>query len=59
MHWFTWLRTSSFRINTLALILMLITPILLYQAAQAGSTNLIWLLIGILALANLIILWMD
>lgn len=59
MRWIYWLRASSFRIFTLAFFLMVIPPVLLVPAAQAGSIELTWLLIGVIACANLIVLWMD
>lgn len=59
MRWVNWLRASSMRVFTLAFFLMVIPPILLYPAAQSGSTELIWLLIGVITLANIIVLWLD
>ena len=59
MRWLNWLRASSFRVFTLAFFLMTIPAVLLYPAAQSGSTVSILLLIGVIALANLLVLWMD
>jgi len=59
MDWLNWLRSNSLRVYALALTLMIVIPVLLYPAAQTGSTNVIWFLIGMLALANLLILWME
>jgi len=50
------LKENKFRLHLTALLLMLIPPIPMYFAAQAGSTGLIWLLVAIVVLGNLLVI---
>jgi uncharacterized membrane protein len=56
MTWLIWFRAKTFRIYTLAFILMIIASLLLYPAAKNNNVNEIWLLIGVFVFANLIVL---
>ena len=56
MEFINWLRKSTFRIYSLAFILMLISSLLLYPAAKSGAADWIWLLLGIFILTNLMLL---
>ncbi len=42
-----WLRSHKFEAHLLAFILMIVPPIGLYSAAQAGAAGLVWGLLGL------------
>ncbi len=44
---FRWLRSHKFEAHLLAFILMIVPPIGLYSAAQAGAAGLVWGLLGL------------
>jgi len=50
------LREHKFKLHLTALLLMLIPPIPMYFAAQNGANVLIWFLIGVVILANLLVI---
>ena len=49
----TWLRQNKFRSHTLSFLLMILASVGMYLAIGAGSTPLIWSLLGIFVLGNL------
>jgi membrane protein YqaA with SNARE-associated domain len=50
------LKEHKFRLHLTALLLMLIPPIPMYFAAQAGAFGLIWVLVAIFVLGNLLVI---
>ena len=50
------LKDNKFQFHLAALLLMLIPPIPMYFAAQAGAVGLIWLLLAIVVLGNLLVI---
>jgi len=50
------LKEHKFRLHLTALLLMLIPPIPMYFAAQAGTTSLVWFLVAIVMLGNLLVI---
>lgn len=50
------LKDNKFKLHLTALLMMLISPIPMYWAAQNGANGLIWLLLGIVVLGNLIVI---
>jgi hypothetical protein len=50
------LKEHKFRLHLTALLLMLIPPIPMYFAAQAGNTSLVWFLVAIVVLGNLLVI---
>lgn len=51
-----WYRKHQFTVHLVAFCLMVVPSILLYLAAGAGSSLWIWVLLGIVILANLVLL---
>ncbi|MFN2265296.1 MAG: hypothetical protein ACK2UM_13620 [Anaerolineales bacterium] len=51
-----YLKENKFRLHLTALILMLVPPIPMYFAAQAGAAGLIWFLIAIVVLGNILVI---
>lgn len=51
-----YLKENKFRLHLTALILMLVPPIPMYFAAQAGAAGLIWLLVAIVVLGNILVI---
>jgi len=49
-----WLRKHKFESHLTSFILMVAASIGLYFAANAGATPLIWVFLGVFALANLL-----
>jgi hypothetical protein len=56
LSWLYSISKNPFRSYTLAFMLMIITPLLMYPAAQANQTELIWFFIGIFVVANMLVL---
>ena len=50
------LKEQKFRLHLTALLLMLIPPIPMYFAAQAGAFGLVWGLLVIIVLGNLLVI---
>jgi hypothetical protein len=50
------LKEFKFQLHLGALLLMLIPPIPMYFAAQAGASGLVWLLVAIVVLGNLLVI---
>jgi hypothetical protein len=50
------LKEYKFHLHLTALLLMLIPPIPMYFAAQAGATGVIWFLVAIVVLGNLLVI---
>lgn len=51
-----YLKEHKFSLHLTALLLMLIPPIPMYFAAQAGEVGLIWFLVAIVVLGNLLVI---
>lgn len=51
-----YLKENKFRLHLTALILMLVPPIPMYFAAQAGAAGLIWFLVAIVVLGNILVI---
>lgn len=49
------LKEQKFRLHLAALLLMLIPPIPMYFAAQAGAFGLVWIFVAIIILGNLLV----
>lgn len=52
----TKIKDHKFELHLTALLLMLIPPIPMFYAAQAGNANLIWFLVAIIVLGNLLVI---
>jgi hypothetical protein len=50
------LKEHKFRLHLSALLLMLVPPIPMYFAAQAGATGLVWFLVAFVVLGNLLVI---
>lgn len=50
------LSKNTYRVHLVAFFLMIITPVLLYFAALQGISLWVWLLVGLVALANFLVL---
>ncbi len=59
MAWINRLLSNRFRTYSVVFLLMSIASISMYLAAQAGATSWIWLFLGVLISANLIVLWIK
>lgn len=53
----SWLREHKFEVHLLAFIMMVLPPVAMYFAALAGSEALIWGLVSLVALANLLVVF--
>jgi hypothetical protein len=53
------LKEHKFRLHLTALLMMLIPPIPMYFAAQAGAASLVWFLIAIVVLGNLLVIFIP
>ena len=51
-----WLTKNKFEVHLVAFMLMVLTPIPLYYAAQSGATGLIWVLLGFVICGNILAL---
>lgn len=51
-----WLITHKFQVHALAFGLMMVTPVLLFFAAQGGAVIWIWFLLGLFAVGNILAL---
>ncbi len=51
-----WLTKNKFEVHLVAFMLMVLTPIPLYYAAQSGATGLIWILLGFVICGNILAL---
>ena len=56
MQWIAWLLATPYRAHTLSFVIMVVCAILMVPTARLGVEDLVWLLIGLFALANLLIL---
>jgi uncharacterized membrane-anchored protein len=54
-----YLKGHKFSLHLTALLLMLIPPIPMYFAAQAGAAGLIWFLVAIVVLGNLLVIFIP
>jgi len=52
----TKIKDHKFELHLTALLLMLIPPIPMFFAAQAGNASLIWLLVAVIVLGNLLVI---
>jgi len=52
-NWFT---THKFQVQTLAFGLMIVTPVLMFIAAQGEDVVWIWVLLGLFGVGNLLAL---
>jgi hypothetical protein len=59
MQWINWLLAKKLRVYALVFILMALSSLLMYPAAQAGVQEWIWFLLGVFVFANLIVLWIK
>ena len=50
------LKEYKFHLHLTALLLMLIPPVPMYFAAQAGATGLVWFFVSIVVLGNLLVI---
>jgi len=50
------IKEHKFHLHLTALLLMIIPPIPMYFAAQAGATGVIWFLVAIVVLGNLLVI---
>jgi hypothetical protein len=53
------LQKHAFQIHLAAFILMVLPPVGLYFAVLAGSTTLIWALLGLVILGNVLVLLVN
>ena len=53
------LKEHKLRLHLTALLMMLIPPIPMYFAAQAGAAGLVWFLIAIVVLGNLLVIFIP
>lgn len=54
-----WLRAHKFESHLTAFILMVLTPIGLYFAANTDTIGLVWVLLGVFVLANLLAIFLK
>jgi hypothetical protein len=54
-----WLKKNTFNIHLIAFLLMVLPSIGLYFSVLAGSVGLTWALLGVVGLANLLILLVN
>ena len=52
----TKIKDHKFELHLTALLLMLIPPIPMFYAAQAGNSSLIWMLVAVIVLGNLLVI---
>lgn len=50
------IRKNTFLIHTIAFVLMVISPALLYFAARSGNMAGIWALLGLFVFGNLLVI---
>jgi len=53
---FKWLRAHKFEVHVAAFLLMILPPIPMYDAAQAGDNTTIVVLLAIVILGNVLVL---
>ena len=51
-----WLNTHKFQMHALAFGLMMVTPVLMFLAAQGGAVGWIWVFLGLFVVGNLLAL---
>jgi uncharacterized membrane protein len=51
-----WLNTHKFQVHTLAFGLMIVTPVLMFLAAQGQAAAWIWVYLAFFAVGNLLAL---
>jgi hypothetical protein len=51
-----WLRTHKFKVHLVAFLLMILSPIPMYYAAQAGESTTIAVLLGIVIIGNVLVI---
>ena len=54
-----WLKKHSFEAHTLVFFLITLPSAALYLAARSGAEPVIWLLISIIALGNILVLFLK
>jgi uncharacterized membrane protein len=52
----TWLNTHKFQVHALAFGLMMVTPVLMFFAAQGEAMGWIWFLLALFGVGNLLAL---
>jgi len=57
--WIERLAENKYKLYVLAFLMMVIPPLPMYYAAQQGFIALIWVLLGVVILANFLVLLMP
>ncbi len=55
----TWLKKHSFQIHTIAFLMMILPAIPMFYAAKSGNDPFILVLIGLVALGNILVLFVP
>jgi hypothetical protein len=54
-NWIERLSENKYKIYVLAFLMMVIPPLPMFYAAQQGAIVLIWILLGVIVLANILV----